>query len=352
MRKFYVFFSFSILLLFTLTACNSTENTSAPKEVDDNEKNVAVVEDELEVVKNMFEPLGDIPIPEDNPMTDEKIELGKMLYFDNRLSGNNQMSCMTCHIPTAGYGDNLKTFNGFEGAVGTRNSPTIINSGYYKENFWDGRAKSLEEQALGPIQSEVEMNQDLDELVNELMAVPKYVSEFENVFDERITIDNIAKAIAAFERTIVVTDTPFDQYLLGDNDAITSEAKEGMELFAGKASCISCHAGPLLSDHNYYNTGISGDEGRFAVTGQEADRGAFRTSGLRGITQTAPYMHDGSLETLMDVVDFYNAGGGTDPNKSVLIRPLNLTEKEKLALVEFLKSLGGDVPVVETPEIP
>ncbi|MFO1442706.1 cytochrome-c peroxidase [Bacillus sp. Bva_UNVM-123] len=351
MKKISIFLL--VLVLSILGACSNKEEAAKPE----NKNEDAVVEEdvvdkELEEAKAKFEVLGAMSIPEDNPMTDEKIELGKLLYFDPRLSGNNVQSCMSCHAPGAGYGDGMAKFIGFEGFNGPRNSPTIINSGYYKENFWDGRAGSLEEQALGPIQSEVEMNQNLDELVTELNAVPAYVEKFDSVFNEQISADNIAKAIAAFERTIVITDTAFDRYLQGEEDAISAEAKEGMKLFAGKAGCISCHAGPLLSDHNYHNLGMSGDDGRSAVTGNEEDKGKFRTSGLRGVAHTAPFMHDGSLETLKDVVDYYNVGGGDHANKSVLMKPLNLTDGEVNSLVAFLESLSGELPKVETPEIP
>lgn len=344
-------------LLFTLmllAACNSKDDASAPADKQKEDEPAVTeteVDEELEAAKAKFEPLGDIPVPEDNEMTDEKLALGQMLYFDERLSGDNKLSCASCHAPAAGYGDGLAKFIGFEGFNGPRNSPTILNSGYYKENFWDGRAGSLEEQAVGPITAAGEMNQDLDELVTELNAVPGYVEDFNKVFNDKITADNIAKAIAAFERTIVVKDTAFDKYLAGDDDAISDEAKEGMKLFVGKASCISCHAGPILSDHNYYNLGMEGDDGRFAVTNQEVDKGAFRTSGLRGVAHTAPYMHDGSLATLEDVVNYYNAGGGAHANKSELIKPLGLTAEEVGYLVAFLESMSGEVPMFEKPEL-
>ncbi|NSL50492.1 cytochrome-c peroxidase [Calidifontibacillus erzurumensis] len=311
-----------------------------------------VIDHELEEIIAKFQPIGDIPVPADNPMTEEKVELGKKLYFDPRLSGNNKISCFSCHATTAGYGDNLPTFIGFEGHQGARNSPTVINAGYYTSNFWDGRAASLEEQALGPIQSEVEMNQNLDELITELKAVPGYVDEFNKVFNDEITAENIAKAIATFERTITITDTRFDRFLAGERDALTAQEIEGMKLFAGKANCMSCHAGPTLSDNNFHNIGLEGDDGRYGVTNQEADKGKFRTPGLRGVAHTAPYMHDGSLATLEDVVKYYNEGGGNHPNKDPLMVPLNLSDEEIKSIVAFLESMSGEVPVVEAPELP
>lgn len=340
-----------VLAAMLLTACGTSDDVSAPAKDADKEQTSKEVDEELEAAKEKFEPLGEIPVPEDNEMTDEKIELGKRLFFDTRLSGNNQLSCATCHNPSLAFGDNLQTFVGFEGFKGQRNSPTVINSGYYRENFWDGRAASLEEQAKGPITAEGEMNQDLNKLVKELQEVPGYVDEFKNVFNDKITADNIVKAIAAFERTIVVVDTAFDEYLKGNDDAISDEAKEGMKLFVGKANCITCHSGPLLSDYNYYNLGIEGDDGRYEVTKKEEDKGKFRTPGLRGVAHTGPYMHDGSLKTLKEVIEFYNEGGGSDPNKSDLIQPLNLTDKEIDYLVAFLESMSGEVPQVETPEM-
>jgi cytochrome c peroxidase len=349
MKKYYLLMV-TFLTLGILTACSSDE-VETTKTTDKKETAASADEKAYASAKAMFQPLGDIVVPEDNPITDEKVELGKRLFFDPRLSGNNVQSCSSCHQPQAGYGDNLSTFIGFEGFEGHRNSPTVINSAYYSEYFWDGRASSLEEQAQGPITSEVEMNQDLDELVDELKVVPEYVKDFEVAFSEDINANNILKAIATFERTILVKDTAFDKYLAGDNSAITEEAKKGMVLFTGKASCIVCHTTPTLSDGKYYNLGIEDDEGRSAVTNNDADKGAFRTPTLRGVTHTGPYMHNGSLATLKDVVDFYNKGGGTDANKNNLIQPLNLTDEEVKQLIAFLETLGGEAPLVEAPEM-
>ncbi|MBC9782932.1 c-type cytochrome [Heliobacterium chlorum] len=300
-----------------------------------------------------FEPLGPIPVPPDNPMTEAKIQLGKTLFYDSRLSGDNQLSCLSCHSPELGFSDNLTTFVGFNKGIGRRNSQTIINAGYYQENFWDGRAKSLEEQALGPIQSPAEMNQNIDELVRELKAVPWYVDQFQKVFGEEVTASNIAKAIAAFERTIVVNNSDFDRYIAGDDNALTPQAKKGMELFINKAGCYSCHHGPNLTDNNYYNVGTkSEDLGRYNVTHNEADRGKFRTPGLRGLNFTGPYLHNGSEVTLEDVVHLYNVGGNAHPNKDPRIKPLGLTEDEELALVAFLSSMSGTPPKVSQPTIP
>lgn len=340
-----------LLLTGLLVGCSSNkevDNAAVEPPLEDS----AAVDQELQDVIAKFQPMGNIPVPADNSMTEEKVELGKKLYFDTRLSGNNKMSCFSCHATGAGYGDNLSTFIGFEGFKGARNSPTIINAGYYTSNFWDGRAGSLEEQALGPIQAEGEMNQNLDELIPELKAVPEYVDEFNQVFNEEIAAENIAKAIAAFERTITITDTKFDRFLAGETDALNAQEIEGMKLFAGKANCMSCHAGPTLSDNNFHNLGIEGDDGRFAVTNQEADKGKFKTPQLRGLSHTAPYMHDGSLATLKDVVNYYNEGGSAHPNKDPLMVQLNLTDEEVDSIVAFLESMSGEVPEVEAPKLP
>lgn len=349
---------------FLLIACNGDETASTDTEEPDAAEeaeseateNGDFAEEELERFENLaakFDPLGEMPIPEDNPMTEEKIELGKTLYFDPRLSGDNSLSCASCHAPQLGWSDGRELFIGFGGEEGPRHSPTIINSGYYTSYFWDGRADSLEEQAAGPITSPIEMNQDLDELVEELKEIDGYVERFDEAFEDGITADNILKAIAAFERTIVIDDTPFDRFLAGEYDAMTEQEIRGMEVFAGEGNCISCHNGPNLSDNNFYNIGISGDDGRMEITGNPADEGAFRTPGLYGIAHHAPYMHDGSLATLEEVIDYYDRGGDDHPNKSPKMQPLNLSEEDKEALLAFLLVLSGDEPpTVEVPELP
>lgn len=356
-----------LLVSIALVACSSSKDTAAPKQKEpdapaeqsateepkEEENALDAVIDRL-LSNNLLVPLGDIPIPADNPMTPEVLELGHILYFDPRLSGNNEISCMTCHIPELGYGDARPTFETFDGGDGPRNSPTVINSGYYTSNFWDGRAASLEEQALGPIQDPGEMNQPLDELLVKLTAIKGYPELFEAAFGTpEITADRIGKAIAAFERQIVVKDTPYDKFLQGDRTALTGQEIRGLDLFAGKASCITCHQGENLSDNKFHNIGVEhGTPGRKAVTGDASDDGAIRTPGLYGITHTAPYMSNGSLATLEDVIDYYNRGGDNHPNKSGLINPLNLTDDEKADLLAFLKSLGGQPPIFTKPDLP
>src|SRR3989338_4298580 len=300
-----------------------------------------------------FPPVGPLPpvtVPANNPQTAAKVELGRKLYFDPRLSGNNWISCATCHNPVLGFTDGLpRMLGGPASKEGCRNSPTIINSAYNELQFWDGRAATLEEQALGPIQNPNEMFETLDNVVKKLSGIPGYVKAFKEVFGTDVTADGIAKAIAAFERTIVFTNSPFDRYMLGDEHAMSESAKRGMNLFNDKAECIKCHNGPNFTDNKFHNIGVPADGplkedlGRFNVTKVEADKGAFKTPTLRNVTETGAYMHNGFFPTLFEVVQFYNGGGGRSENKSSLIHGLNLTAQEVNDLTEFLKALTGEL---------
>ncbi|SEN21802.1 cytochrome c peroxidase [Mesobacillus persicus] len=350
------------LIPFILLGC-SAETDNKPISAVERIKEEKAIQPSVDGMKSallsngMLVPLGDVSIPVDNPMEQEVLELGRILFFDSRLSGNNEISCATCHDPEKGYGDDRPTFEKVDGDDGARNSPTIINSGYYSTYFWDGRASSLEEQALGPIQNPDEMDQSLDELLIELRAVKGYEDLFASAFEDGITENNIAKALAAFQRLIVVKDTPYDQFLNGDPEALTDQEVRGLNLFAGKAFCSTCHNGENLSDNQYYNIGINTDDvGRFAVTGDESDIGRIRTPSLYGITHTEPYMRDGSLATLEEVIDYYDRGGDGHPNTSFFMKqfmnPLGLTEEEKDDLLAFLEVLGGEPPVYTKPELP
>ena len=230
------------LLCLGLSACGGQEEVKAPTKQPIKEQAVAKASeiDPEELLKSLrnhtsLVPIGDVPIPEDNPMKPEVLELGQILFFDPRLSGNNEISCQTCHDPGMGYGDNQPTFDKYTGGNGARNSPTVINAGYYTTNFWDGRAASLEEQALGPIQNPDEMNQPLDELINELSAVKGYQVLFQAAFDDGITEQNIAKALAAFQRQIVVKDTPYDRFLEGDTKALSKQEISGLQIVYRKS---------------------------------------------------------------------------------------------------------------------
>jgi cytochrome c peroxidase len=296
----------------------------------------------------VYEPLPGMPYPVDNPPTPEKEKLGSILFFDPKLSGDNKISCSTCHLPDKSWVDHKPRSIGFEGKELRRNSPTIINSGYNSSQFWDGRASSLEEQSLMPIQDPAEMNQSLPELIKKLSAIPEYLSMFKAAFgDSEITAERISKAIATFERSLVTKETIYDLYWKGDKSAISSSALRGMNLFFGKAKCSICHNGPRFTDEQFHNIGVSApqttdeDIGRKKVTGEQFHLRAFKTPGLLYISKTAPYMHDGSLSTLEEVVEFYDLGGKDDPVKSPFISPIGLTPIEKKDLVEFMKTLSN-----------
>jgi cytochrome c peroxidase len=297
-----------------------------------------------------------VPSPKDNPATPEKIALGKQLFFDPRLSGNNEMSCATCHIPEKAFGDGAARAKGRDGKTLPRNTQTVLNVGHFARFFWDGRAQSLEEQALIPIQSADEMNQDLAELERELNAVPGYVRQFQRVFGTPVTRDGIARALAAFQRSLTTGPSPLDRYLAGDESALSPAAKKGKELFEGDAGCIRCHHGPLLSDGKLHRLGLpSRDEGAGAVTGKKEDRGKFRTPSLRHAAQTAPYMHDGSKKTLAEVVEFYYRGVPTAASDGLPldVEPLlGQSFSEIPSIVAFLESLTGEAPPIEPPELP
>ncbi|MCA9055050.1 MAG: cytochrome-c peroxidase [Planctomycetaceae bacterium] len=294
--------------------------------------------------------------PDDNPTTPAKVELGKLLFFDPRLSGDNTISCATCHIPEKAYGDGLALSPGTGGQLLSRNTQSCLNVGLLKTFFWDGRAASLEAQALGPIQSPAEMNQDLGALEAELAEIPGYVMSFQEVFDTRPNRSGIAKALSAFQRTLLTEPSPFDRFLQGDEGALSADAKRGLELFRGEAGCIECHNGPLLNDGGYYRLGVSfRDEGRGQVTGDKQDRFRFRTPSLRNVADTAPYMHDGSQKTLEDVVLFYlrgipaSAPDGLTPDTAALT---GVSISDVPAIVAFLESLSGPMPKITPPELP
>jgi cytochrome c peroxidase len=306
-------------------------------------------------------PLGLPPIrvPRDNPLTVEKVELGKQLYFDPRLSRDNTISCASCHDPEKGWSNGERFATGVRGQVGGRSAPTVVNSGYQRLQFWDGRAIEVEGQALGPIQNPIEMDMTLEEVVAKLNKIDGYREQFQTVFGTDVTAEGIAKAIGAFERTIVSGNAPYDRFKAGETDALSPAAQRGMKLYFGKAHCSACHSGPLFSDGGFHNIGVGMDAkepdvGRQAVSGLLGDRGAFKTPSLRDIARTAPYMHDGSLPTLEAVVDYYNKGGIANPQLDEEIFPLNLTDEEKADLVIFLKEglSSPEYPIVKPPKLP
>jgi cytochrome c peroxidase len=300
-----------------------------------------------------------LPIPADNPMTAEKVELGKLLYFDKRLSRDGTISCATCHDPTMAWAEHEPTSTGVDGQVGGANAPTVINAAYATEQFWDGRAPKLEDQALGPIENPIEMAHQLTELVPQLNAIPEYRERFQTVFGTDVTSDGIAKAIAAFERTVLSGNSPYDKFQAGDTSAMTEAQQRGWKVF-DDLGCTACHAPPMFSNYKYFNAGIGmakdpPDKGRMAVTGDEGDLGKIRVPSLREVANTAPYFHDGSVATLEEAVAVMVGGGIDNPKLSPVLKGIGgktVSDQEKADLVEFLKALSGEYPVIEPPALP
>lgn len=300
-------------------------------------------------------PLGlpKIPWPKDNPYSKRKAEVGKLLYFDKRLSSDATISCASCHNIPRAFADRRPLSQGIKGQWGSRHAPTVINSAYEKKLFWDGRASSLEEQAKGPIANTKEMSLVDDahlahkQCEERIKKIPGYCELFQEVFgNNNCSIDEIAKSIATFERTIVSGNSPYDRYMKGDKTAMTQEQIYGFAVFK-KVGCANCHAGPLFTDGRFLNIGIgmdspNPDTGRYEITKDEKDWGAFKVPTLREAEHTYPYMHDGSLKTLEQVVDYYDKGGNPNKNLHPLMVPLNLSDKDKKALVSFMKALSGE----------
>jgi len=290
-------------------------------------------------------------IPEDNPLTIDKIKLGRKLFFDERLSGDRTVSCASCHNPLLGFADGRSVAVGIDGQEGKRSTPSIINRLFSEGQFWDGRAGSLEEQLIFPIESPIEMGGKLENIVKTLNADELLRNDFQKIFGTDVTVEGIQKAIASFERILLSGDSPFDKYLAGNENALSESAKKGFQLFTGKrVNCIHCHKGQNFTDELFHNSGVGLDAvepdlGRFVETKNDSDWGRFKTPTLRDIARTSPYMHDGSLRSLKEVIDFYNNGGMTNKNLSVHIKPLKLSDEEKQNLVDFLRSLSGENPL-------
>jgi cytochrome c peroxidase len=278
--------------------------------------------------------------------SEAEIQLGAALFADKRLSKDGSLSCATCHDPARGFTDGQAVAVGIHGAKGTRNTPTIYGVANQSKLFWDGRATSLEEQAMGPLTSPVEMAADPDEVIRRLAEDEGYLQRFKDVFGGPPTVERLTKALASFQRAVKLEPSPFDRWRNGETNAISEAAKRGYKTFSQEGKCSVCHRGTDLTDGEFHNLGVALDPqkpdlGRFAVTQFSAHRGAFKTPTLYNVALTAPYMHDGSLATLEEVVAFYDQGGGPDEGRSALMRKLNLTVQEKADLVEFLKSLNA-----------
>ena len=358
-----------------------------------NEANHEVLQVELPV--GLKAGANNVYIPEDNPLTRAKIELGRQLYFDRRLSVDGTVSCADCHHPDEGYARHTQFGEGIQGLTGNRNSPVSFNRIVSRAQFWDGRAATLEDQAIGPIANPIEMGNTHDVCVQTLKDIDGYTVQFEKIFNDGVTIENVGKAIASFERAIVTGPSPYDYYeplaafekqfadYLAEDEIeyfeedepelyaqyvklkqassahpISESAKRGYALFfSERVNCTKCHSGANFTDEQYHNLGVGMDAdepdvGRYAETKEDKDFGAFKTPTIRNIVDTAPYMHDGSQETLEEVVEWYNKGGHKNPHLSADIKPLELTEQEKADLVAFMKACTGDFPKVETGRLP
>jgi len=288
------------------------------------------------------------PTPFDNPLTPEKIALGRRLFHERRLSRDQSFSCAGCHDPKRSFTNGRSTARGVSGAPGVRNVPTLINRAWGSSQFWDGRALTLEQQVLAPILNPTELGGSPDSVLG-LVRSAAYRPQFLAAFGRDPTMPDVAAALASYVRTIVSAESAYDRFIAGDTGALAAGARRGFDLFRTRARCSSCHTGPLLSDERFHNTGVawrSGtltDEGRSRITQVRADRGAFKTPTLRDVARTAPYMHDGSLATLEAVVEFYAAGGTPNPELDREIVRLDLSVAERRDLAAFLRSLTGRV---------
>lgn len=300
--------------------------------------------------------LGELPA---GPYQDKKdslknlVELGKILFFDTRLSGSGKISCASCHDPALNWTDGKQRSSGHEGAMTKRNAPTIQNSWYYNRLFWDGRSRDLQDQAFGPINSETEMHSEMHDVMRKLSRLPAYRSLFKAAFgDEGIDPDRLTEAIAVFEKTVASRRSRFDEFAAGNTKALNNSEIRGLHLFRTKARCINCHNGPLFSDNQFHNSGFSGDdEGYYKVTHNDADKGKFKTPSLRDVSRTGPWMHDGQLSDLREIISRYNQAAfpaGTD----TLLRPLKLNARERKDLLAFLQAISAPPLEFKKPEIP
>ncbi len=310
----------------------------------------------------------------------DRIELGKMLFFDRRLSGDGTMSCAVCHIPDQAFADGRDISGAYPTNKHWRNTPSLLNAAYLQNFFWDGRSDSLIHQARGPIEAPFEMNSNLAFINAKLAEIPEYQDLFQTAFDAEVKPELILEALSAFEQTLTISDSPYDQFLAGEKEALGELEKEGMKIFFGSGGCSQCHSGPLLSDQKFYNLGVAeteslrtdpqhrstrryqlssmglpmqeSDPGRYRITKNSTEMAAFRTPPLRQVAQTGPYMHNGSIKTLAEVIAFLSAGGGEDAKKTSLLKRKNFTNEEQAALVAFLESLSGTLPVINRPHLP
>ncbi len=283
-----------------------------------------------------------MPVPDGFRLTRASVDLGRRLFFDGILSRDGSMSCASCHQPALAFADTVSHSIGIAGTGARRNTPTLMNVGYRPHLSWTGGSATLEQQVLLPIFDKIELGLARGELEHRLAEDPSYREAFQKAFGQRPSDETVARALASYLRTLLTADSPYDRFLAGDVAALSAEARRGRDLFVGRAGCSACHVGSNLTDGKFHNTGVavrSGDAGRFTVTGREQDRGALQTPTLRNVAVTPPFMHDGSITSLYDVVEFYAGGGIANSRLDPAIRTVKLTVDERAALVAFLRSL-------------
>jgi len=287
--------------------------------------------------------LGPIPFPADNPMTADKIALGRKLFFDKRLSDDNTVACADCHFPEKAFTDGKKTSDGVGGEHTERNSPSILNSAYLPRIMFDGELKTLEMQVIVPIQEHSEMASNMLQLIKELRGIPEYESAALRIFNRSFDPWVLTRSIAAFERSLVSQNSPYDRYMAGDSLALTTSQKRGLHLFSNELYCIGCHPGPHFTTYSTENNGLYADygkdQGRYRINNLESDKGLFKVPSLRNSTLTGPYMHDGSLATLNDVLDHYLKGGANHVNQSKKITSFRLNDQQRKDLLNFFEAL-------------
>ena len=345
-----------VLVMPALVLSQSAGQTQAPPPVRPPEMQRVVLTSNLGR-PFLRKPIAEMVVPEPpfNKGTDAKIALGHRLFFDKDLSIDHTVSCATCHDPDRAFTDGRPQAVGVGGKIGRRNSPTLVNRGFGRVHFWDGRESSLEELVLQPIADPKEMGLPLPDLRARLAADQTYREAFQSAFDGQVSVDTVGAALAAYLRTIRSGDSAYDRFSAGATDAMSDEAKAGFTIFRGKGQCVNCHREPLFTDEMLWNTSVAlrpdntladdGGSASFMTFGrtQTPPLGAFKTPTLREVARTAPYMHDGSMATLTDVIEFYNQGGRSNAKGLVFIRPLNLSAEEKHALIAFLELLSGVV---------
>lgn len=290
-----------------------------------------------------------IPSPKDNPITKEKVAFGKKLFFDKRLSAGNQISCATCHQPEKAFVDGLPKSIGVNGRMAMRNAPSILNSAYFSRYMYDGEIKTLEEQVLVPLQDHQEMASSVKEILQKLSRDKEYQNLAKSLFNRELDAYVITRAISSYERSLISRSSRFDQYRAGNRKSLNTDEIAGWKLFSEKLYCIKCHSGPDFTNYSVVSNGLYSDygldQGRYRINGIEKEKGTFKVPGLRNVSLTAPYMHDGSVKTLREVILHYARGGNDFPNKSPLIKPFSLTDVEIRQLESFLESLADTLLV-------